>query len=385
MNNTLSLKKRVLFITIVIVSGISLALGMAEMFLHFRAGQITNSNKLDSGMFQYDGYRGWKLSENWKGTHKHSDFQTIYSINEYGFRGDFNEIKKGCRNLYAVVGDSFTFGIGVQSGQTFVDLLNKNSRKECYLNFSIPGYSTDQEYLLIKDKVFPFLPKAVFLIVYLGNDIFDNAIAYPLQSSHAKPYFKIEPGGLKLYNSPVPHRIKPEEQVRRDLQFLSFNNFAGRSGFIAWMVRNSHLARVLGADRFMVENVADNLSAYKPFKKELELFNSIVKETYMLCNNRKVKLILVLLPGRSYIECPGSVPHQIQAYLGKNIVAFSETQSISIINLADSMQKSYRQTPGDWFFKNEGHLTPEGHRIVARLMQQWLAEHYINNRNRKIK
>jgi len=108
------------------------------------------------------------------------------------------------------------------------------------------------------------------------------------------------------------------------------------------------------------------------FSAELALFNAIVHEIDTFCRRRNIQLILVLLPGRSYLEHQGSAAHRVQAYLGKRVSAYTASQSIPTIDLAGAMQRLYNRSPGDWFFKNEGHLNAEGHRVVAGLIKQSL-------------
>jgi len=228
---TLSILKRNIIIGTLVLTGILAACGLAEVYLRHRADRISNSNRLEPGLVRYDPDLGWRLNAGWRGSHAHADFSVTYSINTHGFRGDSHATKKGCKQIYGVVGDSFSFGIGVNDGQTFTDQLNRMSPGNCFLNFSVPGYSTDQEYLLIREAVVPFAPSAVLLIVYLGNDIYDNARAYPLQSAHAKPFFEIGPEKrLRKRNTPVPRQSKPAEQFRRDLMFFLIATLTGSRG-----------------------------------------------------------------------------------------------------------------------------------------------------------
>ena len=48
------------------------------------------------------------------------------------------------------------------------------------------------------------------LVVYLGNDILDNMLSYPLQAEQAKPFFVLDKEQqLVTKNIPVPRIIKP--------------------------------------------------------------------------------------------------------------------------------------------------------------------------------
>ncbi len=102
----------------------SFSLIAGELFLRFRQNYINKSNTLDQGIIKYDNHVGWRLNPNWKGRHKHHDFDVKYTTNRYGFRGDFMEGSEQTGLKYAFVGDSFTFSFGVNDHETFVHLLN---------------------------------------------------------------------------------------------------------------------------------------------------------------------------------------------------------------------------------------------------------------------
>ena len=367
----LSKIKPVVTLLLLCMLGIVAAVAMAEVYLRWRADRIQKSNQLEPGMVRYDPLLGWKLNPGWKGSHRHHDFQVSYSINPYGFRGDFRKYQSGCRNLNAFVGDSFTFGIGVEDGQTFVDLLNENSGTACYLNFSVPGYSTDQEFMLIKDTVVSYAPRVVYLVVYLGNDLFDNPRSYPLQGQNAKPYFRPGTDALILHNSPVPILSKTAEQARADLAFLAFDQVARRTQLEDWMFRHSLLIRSMGTAWMKTAPVDVESAVSSLLEKELDLFRAIVNQVESVSHRRNFKLVLILLPGRSYLERQGSISHRVQSYLKEEIKSFSKLRAIPAIDLADGMQRLNSRGSGDLYFKHEGHLTPEGHRVVAGLIKRW--------------
>jgi len=107
-----------------------------------------------------------------------SHFDVVYDIDASGFRIDPLAGKTGSR--VAVLGDSFTFGLGVANGETFVSRLNAGSDDgRHYLNLGVPGYSTDQELLLLKKTGNALKPDIVLLVVYLANDLFDNNRSFP--------------------------------------------------------------------------------------------------------------------------------------------------------------------------------------------------------------
>jgi hypothetical protein len=40
-------------------------------------------------------------------------------------------------------------------------------------------------------RVFDFTPAVIILITYLGNDLFDNQLSFPLKAENAKPFFEL--------------------------------------------------------------------------------------------------------------------------------------------------------------------------------------------------
>jgi len=366
MSLQLSKKKRILFAAVIILASISGAVIAGELLLRYRRHYIKRSDRLDPGLFRYDKRLGWRLASNWTGRHRHYDFDVSYSTNRYGFRGDFNLNRKQTGRLYAFVGDSFTFCFGVNDDETFVRLLNSQERQTCtHLNFGVPGFSTDQEYLLIKEQILYFSPDVILLVVYLGNDLFDNELSFPLQANRAKPYFELTTDGLTPKNIPVPLTTKPKGQAQMDLARVVLGEGSRTGGLIARHLGRFELFRLLGLDRYP----PDLQSQFDDrFKSAIVLFTAIADRIREACHNKKVELRLILMPGKSFVERPRSPSAQFQDYLRRKIVEKSGKMKVNVIDLAFLLRRQYQKHGGRWFFPNEGHLTPEGHRIVAGIL-----------------
>ena len=100
---------------------------------------------------------------------------TTISTNSEGFRDYEYPIEKP-ENTYriAMIGDSVTFGWGVNLKDTYAKQLeNKLKSRSDYkyevLNFGIPGYYTDQELNLVKKNVLTYNPDMIIL-TYVFND-----------------------------------------------------------------------------------------------------------------------------------------------------------------------------------------------------------------------
>ncbi len=355
------------FVTIITLAGIILVLVVSEILLRYKKYSIESSDHLDYGMIAYDKHLGWKLTPNWDGQHKHYAFDVSYSTNSHGFRNNSHTKQGQVRLRYAFVGDSFTFSFGVDDNETFIHLLNSQEKQNnIYLNFGVPGYSTDQEYLLIRKRVLHFSPDVVLLVVYLGNDLFDNELPYPLQANRAKPYYELMSDELILRNTPVPMEPKPSEQYKNDLTTAVLGDSSRSNGLIDRIVNRVELLRLIKNNLFKPLNHSDQFE--ERFDHTLDLFAAIIGQTRDTCNKKNIKLSLVLMPGRSYVEQPDSVSAQYQDYLRKKIVKNSGNMGVGVIDLATHLRERYERAPGRWYYPHEGHLTAVGHRIVYDIL-----------------
>lgn len=364
-------KRRVLFAVVIIAISMAVSLVCAELFLRLRQTRIAGSDQMDPGMIRYDRVLGWRLTPEWKGRHRHHDFDVAYTINRYGFRSEFMGPPSQTGLTYAIVGDSFTFGLGANDHETFVHLLNtKNPGPDRYLDFSIPGFSTDQEYLLLIEEVFSFLPDAIVLVVYLANDLFDNELPFPLQAENAKPYFEKTPNGLVLKHSPVPRKRKPAalSQITLTRVVLGDNDIK-RNAYIQFLNRSA-LFRLLGFNPYKEEDLLGALE--ERFEAKLRLFFQIIDKIRGICAQKNVDLSLMLMPGKSFVQETRSTSAWYQDYLRKEIVKESKRRNTSIIDLANLLRLQYDAQPGRWFHPNEGHLTADGHRVVTNILVKHL-------------
>ncbi len=350
-------------------------LGMyaAESVLRWRQGKIAQSDVLASGMVQYDPDLGWKLTPGWSGRHDHKEFGATYSINALGFRNDAPlQVRMPGNRLTLVVGDSFTFGLGVNDDATFVHHLNAaHPPGISFSNGSIPGFSTDQQALLIGKHLLSLTPDRILLVVYLGNDLFDNRLAFPLQVSSPKPYFVVTGKGLELRNHPVPKQRKPPSSGPEGLVAAVWGEDIAQWPWRTRLEQQSELFRIFSRQLWPESDYRDVLRTR--FAPETDLFEKIMDEIAAACRKRGVKLVIVTLAGRSFVTDPGSVSAQYQELFRDHVVSYAKGRQLEAIDVAGLMQARFQKQSQEWFYPNDGHLNPAGHRVVAELLQSRLA------------
>lgn len=359
-------RKSQLFVLITVLFTITATLIAAEMMLRGWQRYLRGSEAMDSGLIRYDPHLGWALTPNWSGRHRHHDFDVAYTVNRLGFRKQPGASGPPSAGHWAVVGDSFTFGLGVDDDETFVALLDhrqKDGRR--FVNYGVPGYSTDQAYLLIRQQVVFLKPAGILLCVYLGNDLFDNLRPYPLQADHAKPYFVHTDGGLVLKNVPVPRMPKPTAASGEDLAQAVWGTSGRTNG--GWWDAAARRWRLLGLLKMHRPFGKPDRSVLREdrYREEIELFALLLQQIQALCRLHRIELAVALLAGRSHAAQPHSDSAAFQEALRRRTRQRCEALRIPVIDLAAEIRNATSPPNRRLYYPHEGHLTAEGHLAAA--------------------
>ena len=354
-----------------VVISSAIAIVAAEYFLQTLDERISHSESMQPGLIRYDATLGWALSPGWSGRHHHHDFDVGYSINKRGFRAD--PAMQGDTPRVAVLGDSFTFGLGVEDAETFVSRLNADSQRGAFLNMGMPGYSTDQQILLFRRTYDLEHVDTVVLVVYLANDLFDNTLRFPLQADHGKPFFSLEQGGrLVLQNSPVPTTAKPAAARSADLSSLVLGGERPATSLLERTLGQTHIARRLGL--FQSQTMLSAGVLQRRFDSYVDLFIALAGELQRQVAGRGARLVVALLPGASYVEQPGSLSAQYQQYLREQLLRrMADMTDVAVIDLASALRQAVVDGGEVFYFPNERHLNARGHQFVSRELADYLA------------
>lgn len=365
----LSKKKRWFFRLATVVLLVVLISVFAEIGLRYRHSMIQQSDRLQAGLVVPDPVLGWKLAPAWTGGHTHHDFTATYEVDVDGGRKDPAPVSGPKKPQVAVLGDSFTFGLGVADGETFLSLMNRDeSNGFRYLNRAVPGYSTDQQSLQLEMLIKSSKPAAVLLVVYLANDLLDNNFGFPIQLNAAKPYYELLDGKLSLRNSPVPDVKKGPEELSRTLMSVVLGEEAIKAN--PWFAIESRSMLVKTARQALGSSEPWVDGAGARLRPMLHLFEAIVDGMNARCEAGGVPFGMVLLSGRSLVEEPRSLSGRYQEFFRREIASWARNRHISMIDVSTAMKALYQSKPGRWYFAHDGHLNQDGHRVVAGILRQ---------------
>jgi hypothetical protein len=162
-------------------------------------------------LYKHDEELGWFPQ---KGiSRKFSGANTIQiNHNSHGFRENEFPLVKYKKHL-VFIGDSFAYGYDSEFDDRFSNLLSERLPNFKVFNLGVSGFSTDQEFLLLKKYADLVKPDIVYLL-YHHNDWHGNSVNH-LYNGYYKPYFVHDPlvNTIQLMGVPVPksiHHLKYE-------------------------------------------------------------------------------------------------------------------------------------------------------------------------------
>ncbi len=236
-------------------------------------------------------------------------------------------------------------------------------------NFGVPGYSTDQELLLIESEVLPTHPALLLLVVYLGNDLLDNLRFKPLQVSALKPRFDWTNEALVLRLIPGPEEAAAVDPRPADMVIGPGSRYRWRQTLEEKSNIAALISRLLPTPDLHVEFET-------VLGPSVTLFDHLLARIKQDCLNEGVPLVLAVLGSRTVLDNPFSATGQYQTYCHRSVLKVAERQKIPVIDVVEGMRRHLKTEshPEPWFHPNEGHLTSHGHKVVAQILDEALKD-----------
>lgn len=317
---------------VALVLGVLAALALSEGVLRIVASR--RSFKADS---RFDPWLGWTNRPGAEG------------INSRGLRDREHGVKHGRRIL--CLGDSFTWGAGVRSDETYARILEGETGLET-INAGVCGWGTAQELLWLQREGFGYAPDVVVLGFFL-NDFADNASDNMFGSR--RPFYTLDGGRLTLKGVPIQ---KPRVPIR----FLTAELFrAGWSWFDRGYLRAADLSPIpRGARR--------DLTA-KPAPAEAVTL-AMLAEMKRLCEARGIRLIVLASPSLCQIRSMSAPCREQDPILYAALTRVCAAAQIPMVDPLPELSAS--EAAGVPVFPpsetDEWHWNANGHRIVARAL-----------------
>ncbi|MFA4903594.1 MAG: hypothetical protein WC600_12735 [Desulfobaccales bacterium] len=275
------------------------------------------------------------------------DFHVTISINKYGFR-DIKDFSTSTYHDIFVVGDSFSFGDGVEENERFSNLIESKLRIPVF-NISIPGNFNDYEKYLKYAQANEAKIKNIIIGVCVENDLWD----YSSNNEKQNPYKISEKRASILVD------------IKEYLTKHSTTYFT-----IAWIVKHNVYLRNLFIKLGLIYDIPEVLN--KSYFNE-SILNSSALKLKQISNG--FKTIVLIIPSRSLWLGDNK---EIESAVHNEFVRLVRNQGLDVIDMRPILEAS--GNPLQYHFPNNGHWNIQGHALAAeaitvRIKQTGLGRH----------
>ncbi len=361
-----------------LVFGIALALIIGELVARLYFWQTTHRkptrDTIERPITEHHPRFGWALIPNSETRHYSSEFDTRVSINGQGLRHD-RDIPYGRpvgKRRILLLGDSNTFGHGVNIEERFGEKIEKRLRDVEVVNMAVYGTGTDQQLLLYLDEGVKYAADLVILCYGIDN-IERNATKARLTSNRwvGKPSFELRDGELILTNVPVPSEVDAREKIEVKRKWEKRPSAGVPIPFKRTLRKHSSLYKLVrtGIPRGLLDTLRTipmEFPEYEPSRKEWKLTEALFKEFAYAARENGSRFLLIILSASEYhyeIE-EDTLPQRLIREMG-------EREGIAVLDLLPGLKKAYRQG-AVLSFALDQHWTPEGHTFAAQVITDYL-------------
>lgn len=343
---------------------------------------------------------GWAHIPNREGWWFSPEFQVKVKINSKGLRErEIPYTKPAGVTRILVLGDSMTEAIQVPLESTFTYLLEAQLNQRAgtnqfqVINAGVSHYGTDNELLYFQYEGYKYQPDIVILAFLTTNDVLNNS--YELGGG--SPYFILNAQGeLEVRDFP----LSPDESVINRLRlflgthFQSYN-FVSRTlrAQVPGVVRVLQSLGIMSKGKGSSDNANDSIPTdffvYAPhydarwenawaitrqlileLKRQVEAHHArflvvVFSPQFVHVREENWQEYLDAIPAMKALEWDIDKPDRL-------IVEFLTEQRIPFLQTIPYFQAEARRISQPLYFPADGHLSPAGHWLAARLIAEAL-------------
>ena len=315
---------------------------------------------------EYDPYLGWKLKKDTEGRITQMDYSILVKINHEGFRDNYTpqNVSDIMKRIW-MIGDSFTFGYGVEEEETFSSILQKYLPLYDIVNMGVYGYATDQEFLLYKKKLQEEInPDIVVLQMFLSNDMIDNLSGDFLH--YHKPHFLLTDTGLILTNVPVPlNTTKTIDENKTSLKNYIKEILSQHSRAFNFIdIRYDYLKDIINRKKHAY-SLSKKYGTPEELNRSWRITEALIRSFNEISKTNGTKLIIVLIPDkRDFYDIDTNFRKYFDAY--ERIKKMSNKENFTVIDLYRSFEKVIDKSGiHKIYLLRDAHLNAYGHKIIA--------------------
>lgn len=305
----------------------------------------------DDGLefFAHHPVLGWDLVPGTSDRHESPEFGVSLHISEQGLRSDrvYDQVPPPGVRRAVVLGDSFTFGHGVEVEQGWTARVESAMPDLELVNLAVTGYGVDQMVLRLEqrstDTELAFRPHLVIAAIFVA-DVF--RVVDDVYMGYRKPHFVLDDGaadGLRLVGVPVPPKAPEPSGPLFGSRLAGL--FAGR---------------------------AVPLMQHLGFGASWPITGRLLERLRVRTEAAGARLAVVVLPkDRAVLD--GGLRSDVNRRATRELDVLLDDLGIPYLDLTQSLAAHAESAPDvSLYYPGDGHWTAAGHRVAAETIAEWL-------------
>lgn len=341
---------------LLVIASITLCLIIVEFCVRFVT--VKYFRESHARFFEYHSILGWINKPDFSDIFKMTDSNSFVRINHKRLRSDDDiPYERKQKPRIAILGDSFTWGIGVDNGKRFSDILQNhyfNNAVEV-INAGVVGYGTDQELLFYELEIRKYKPDIVIL-AFTFTDVGD------ISSRNGKPFYTInKQDNLELKNVPVPKALDRERQSKVSKKPL----LSAKDIKVLQIIRQGVVSIPIITDWYINDKIYNG-------EINLKLAEMLIKTIKSKVEEEGASFLVLMIP--SY----GDIIRGRHNVVFKKLFAFFDKNNIEYLLLLDIFINNKDKNP---YLKFDKHFSENGHSIAAMAIYS----HFKENTNKYLR
>jgi len=354
-------KKEAFVITATVLASLVSALILSEILLRIiqpTIGDAYRPQAITMSHFRASSYLPFELRPNNHSRFRMLEFDTTVSTNSRGLRDDEIDFS---RPRILCLGDSFTFGFGVENNESFCAILERLfDRQYEFVNAGFADGCSPDSYALWLAKHGPTIDPQLIIVGLYQNDYADvnlNTWFYADQEQPRETHI-------------LPEKvIRTGEIITADGVWMRDTMAAKLPSFARNLLRQSYLVAFirdrLVHDAEMAQKASINSNGQRDYARSDEKFNASLEMLWSVARPRP--MVLYIIPEKGQI---GS------SHMDRLVYQFGAKHQIPVLSNATDFQEPD-------FYHVDWHWNRQGHVKAAQYLYRSLAKLGLNNATAK--
>jgi len=319
---------------------------------------IIDAGIIKAGMFTDDEHYGWKHIKDFKGVQSNPEFTIDIRINSDGYRCKWllDELKKEKEALKILgIGDSFTFGFGVQEEQCYLSLLEKylnekKDRRYIVYNAAVSGFSF-KEYCKFLESFRENLVHFDFITIGVTiNDHTDARLPHPKYKTY---------GGYLIY-----YKSNKDKKHKYDTNAVKL-----------WAYKHSYLWRLAAKVKkiLLSTNSTNRDESFHLAREAWDKAISYLDRISEIAREFEIPVMLIRIPHRKDIHKGNPKDEHIDEFLfadlGERLRQYAKQNGMVYVDTSTALIEFAKEGPV-YYMKYDAHWNISGHEAAIKAISE---------------